>query len=744
MKTTWIGFHSWLRYIKNRIIICINKKVSNKGWGDKLRKAITSFFIAFLLLVSLLEVAGAAAQPSQKIPVIVGFKDKSDADLIGKHGGDVKYQYSTISAIACSLPQGAIDALERNPRIAYIEFDGKVQMTQEEPPFSSMYPPPFDSVDRIDAELVHSYNKGTGVKVAIIDTGIDPDHPDLDDNCKGGFDFVNDDTTPMDDNGHGTHVAGIVAAKDDSLGVIGVAPQAWLYAVKVLDAAGSGDVSDVIAGIQWAITNGMDIISMSLRSTVDNQALHDICDTAYNDGNGILVVAAAGNDYSMRGRRKELDTVGYPARYDSVIAVGATDNTDTRASYSSTGSALELTAPGDYINSTMLDNTYALGSGTSMACPHVTGTAALILSSDSELSASEVRNRLQNTADDLGSPGWDSWYGYGLVDANRDAPGAPTISKLTPAVGAFINDETPTISAIVTDADGVASRQMMLDGGEVDTTYDVGTGPVSHVVPSDPSLVDGRHTVTLTVSDGSNEDVTSWSFTVDTEAPDPVTGVTVDTISSSSLFISWDASTDPHLVTYDVYRKAPGETEYTLHVGVCTYSEGDPPRAGFFPDTGLEPDAIYWYKISAVDMAGNEGEQSTSVSGTTTPAPAKGEMHIDRILLDWRYGRITRKNTVVFAEALVVIVDAGGVPVPGATVSGHWEDATTDSDSGVTDDMGIARLRSDSIRNPPIGTTFTFEVDTVVKEGWDYVWSANGDFNDDGVFDDTSNSITYP
>ena len=170
-----------------------------------------------------------------------------------------------------------------------------------------------------------------------------------------------------------------------------------LYAVKVLDATGSGDVSDVIAGIQWAIGNGTHVISMSLRSTKDNQALHDICDAAYDAG--ILVVAAAGNDYQIRGRNKELDTVGYPARYDSVIAVGATDNTDTRAEYSSTGSTLELVAPGDHINSTMLGNTYALGSGTSMACPHVTGTAALILSEEPRPSASEVRNRLQNTAD---------------------------------------------------------------------------------------------------------------------------------------------------------------------------------------------------------------------------------------------------------------------------------------------------------------------------------------------------------
>jgi subtilisin family serine protease len=139
----------------------------------------------------------------------------------------------------------------------------------------------------------------------------------------------------------------------------------------------------------------------------------------------------------MRGKR-ELDTVVYPARYASVIAVGATNNTDTRASYSSTGSASELVAPGENVYSTFLDDTYVIGSGTSMACPHVTGTAALMLSGSDTLSASDVRDRLRDTADDLGSLGWDSWYGYGLVDANA-MPGAPSITKLTPAVGAFIN-----------------------------------------------------------------------------------------------------------------------------------------------------------------------------------------------------------------------------------------------------------------------------------------------------------------
>jgi subtilisin len=700
------------------------------------RNPITLFFIASLLLTSLFEVTVVAAQPTQKIPVIIGFKDKSDASLIGKHGGEIKYQYSSIPALACSLPQGAIEALEKNSNIAYIELDGKVQMMQEEPHFSEMFPPPFNGVDRIDADIVHeNLITGQGIDIAILDTGIDSIHPNLDDNYMGGYDFVNIDDDPIDDNGHGTLVAGIVAAEGNGEGLIGVAPEASLYVAKVLDATGRGDVSSVIAGIDWAIKlndgEGVDIISMSLGSTKDNQPLHDICDAAYYN-HSILVVAAAGNNYQMRGRGKELDTVSYPARYDSVIAVGATDITDMRAEYSSTGSSLELVAPGEHIKSTMLGNTYAIGSGTSMACPHVSGTAALILSGEPTQSAGEVRIKLRNTADDLGNSGWDSWYGYGLVDANAD-PGAPTIVELKPPVGAFLNTATPTISATVMDADGINSVTLTLDGDTSVPDYDSSTG-LSSYVPD--SLDEGYHTAILTVSDNTpedNSDATSWSFTVDMTAPAQVTDVTVESISSSSLFITWDASTDPDLAVYSVYRRAVGETEFTHVCFVCTHSKDG--RAGFFPDIGLEPNTTYYYQVTAWDMAGNEGDPSDLKEGTTVPTPAAGEMHIDRIFMDWWYSQISRKHVSVHAEAVVFVVDDKGIPVPGATVSGSWQGATADSDSGVTNAYGYATLRSDTVRNPEDGITFTFMVDNVDKEGWTYNLDANVE---------TEATITYP
>ena len=379
--------------------------------------------------------------------VIVGFKEKPDIELIKEYGGEIKHKYNIIPAIAASLPEKAIETLKNNSHspVAYIERDYEVQAIEDSLPWG---------VDRIDAELVwngtedgcditEGGNAGFGINVSIIDTGIDYNHPDLADNYKVfGYDFVNGDTDPMDDNGHGTHCAGIIAAVDNDIGVIGVAPEAGLYAVKVLDSSGSGYVSDVIAGIEWSVNNSMNIISMSLGSGSDSTALHDACDAAYNAG--LLLVAAAGNDGNPGGSG---DNVDYPARYENVIAVAATDINDNRASFSSTGSDVELAAPGVNIYSTCLDDGYATMNGTSMACPHVTGTAALVWYAYPEYSNTEVRQRMQGTAEDLGDAGRDTWYGYGLVDAENAAyvpgdttpPASVTELKASAVCGTWIN-----------------------------------------------------------------------------------------------------------------------------------------------------------------------------------------------------------------------------------------------------------------------------------------------------------------
>ncbi|MDD3247618.1 MAG: S8 family serine peptidase [Methanosarcina sp.] len=350
------------------------------------------------------------------VPVIIGFKDKAHPEMVQPYG-KVTHSYKYIPAVAADLPEQAIENLKKNKNIAYIEPDFEVKALGETLPWG---------IERIGAPQVHaSDNKGTGVNVAIIDTGIDHTHLDLNENYKGGYDFVNNDADPMDDNGHGTHCAGIIAAVDDDTGVIGVAPEANLYALKILDSTGSGDSSDLIAAIDWAIAthgddgddlNDIQIISMSLGSDSGLESLNSVCTEAYYT-HGILLVAAAGNDGNRRGTG---DSVDYPGAYSSVIAVAATDSNDVRASFSSTGPAVELAAPGVNIFSTYLGG-YASASGTSMACPHVAGTAALVLYANPTFTNENVRGKLAQTTTDLGTSGRDTLYGFGLVNAEAAA-----------------------------------------------------------------------------------------------------------------------------------------------------------------------------------------------------------------------------------------------------------------------------------------------------------------------------------
>ena len=202
-------------------------------------------------------------------------------------------------------------------------------------------------------------NTGAGIKVGIIDTGIDVDHPDLNGNIKGGYNATSKKKSFDDDNGHGTHVAGIIAAVDNDIGVVGVAPDAELYAVKALDSTGNGYISDVIEGIEWCIANNIDIINMSISIEADSNALHETVIEAYCSG--IIMVAAAGNNYG--------DNCEFPAAYDEVIGVGALDINVEIAMFSAKN-GVDVWAPGVEIFSTYYEDTYLTMNGTSMAAPH--------------------------------------------------------------------------------------------------------------------------------------------------------------------------------------------------------------------------------------------------------------------------------------------------------------------------------------------------------------------------------------
>ncbi len=381
-----------------------------------MKAKLTTILVLTVIVTSTLYSSSALAASNEKTPVIVGFKELPDAALIHAFGGDISSEYSIIPAIACNLPTQAVNALQNNPKIAYVENDFEASALEY------YYPTQDWGVTQIGAKSLFystpSVN-GDGVKVAVIDTGVNWQHEDLDGNYVTGYDFVNRDNNPMDDNGHGTHCAGIIAAEVNGIAVAGVAPQASIYAYKVLNSRGSGTISNIILGIQQAKADQVNVISMSLGSTSYSQSLYDACLAATSGG--IVVVAAAGNS----GNTATGSTVNYPAKFDCVIAVGATNVNDDLASFSSTGPEVDVVAPGVDVLSDYKDVTPYDGfnrdtiymSGTSMACPHVAGTVALMLQANPRLIPAQVQTILQNTALDLGKEGYDNFFGYGRIDA---------------------------------------------------------------------------------------------------------------------------------------------------------------------------------------------------------------------------------------------------------------------------------------------------------------------------------------
>lgn len=276
--------------------------------------------------------------------------------------------------------------------LSYLPLVGGQPARPNDPYLSGQYA--WEVIEAYDGWL---YGEGSpAVVVAVIDSGIQPDHPDLQAKLVPGYDFVADDATPNDEQGHGTHVAGTVAAStNNGVGVAGTCPQCRLMAVRVLDATGYGSELDVAKGIVYAADHGAQVINLSLGGDLEVVALADAVNYAW--GKGVLLACAAGNG-GFAG-----NAVQYPAYYGNCLAVGATDEWDQRAYYSTYGTWVDLAAPGSSIYSTALPSSYALLSGTSMATPHVAGVAGILVASG--LNNTEIRARLQDTADTIDGTG---------------------------------------------------------------------------------------------------------------------------------------------------------------------------------------------------------------------------------------------------------------------------------------------------------------------------------------------------
>lgn len=261
-------------------------------------------------------------------------------------------------------------------------------------------------VGKVKANKVWQQTEGNQIRVAVLDTGI-AQHPDLQTN--GSFNAI--EAKAVDDqNGHGTHVAGTITALRNKFGVVGVAPKVKLYAIKAFDAQGVAYNSDIVEGIDWCMRNKIQIINMSFGSNRYSSSLHDIIRRAYKQG--IIMVASCGNS------GKKSSQIDYPARFPETISVAATTQSDKITTFSSRGKGINVAAPGQGICSTYLNQTYTRLNGTSMAAPHVTGSAALILSRFPKSTPQSIRLRLQKSANRLHSYTSEE-QGAGLINVEK-------------------------------------------------------------------------------------------------------------------------------------------------------------------------------------------------------------------------------------------------------------------------------------------------------------------------------------
>jgi subtilisin len=264
------------------------------------------------------------------------------------------------------------------------------------------------SHDNLDIPEAWKTATGKGVTVAILDTGIDQNHNDLKGQVVAARDFTSSRFGPSDAQGHGTHCAGIVAATNDENGLVGVAPDCKLINAKVLSDQGTGTDNGIANGIRWAVQAGADVLSLSLGSSAESPTIKAAIQDAIQAGK--IVVAAAGNSGPNN------NTIGYPGGTEGVVCVGATDQRDTVANFSSRGTQLTIVAPGVQIDSTIPGNRYALMSGTSMATPIVAGAAALFVewatTNNKPHTQADFLKALTETAKELGQR---TDYGHGLI-----------------------------------------------------------------------------------------------------------------------------------------------------------------------------------------------------------------------------------------------------------------------------------------------------------------------------------------
>ena len=674
--------------------------------------------------------------------IIVKFKEEISDDVISrinsKYGTFVKSVIFNSKLVSLEIPAGksVFDMLQiynNDPNVEYAEPNYYAHAAFV--PNDQYYPYQWH-LDAINMESAWNLETGiSDVVVAVVDTGVAYEDyqeyqkaPDLVNTIfMDGYDFINDDSHPNDDAspGHGTHVAGTIAqSTDNGVGVAGVAFGVSIMPVKVLNNKGSGTYAEVAAGIDWAVDHGANIISMSLSGSSPSITLENAVKNAYESG--VTVIAAAGNGGT--------DGIGdsaceYPAAYDKyVIAVGATQYDNSLTSYSNYGLSLDIVAPGgssldqnsDGYPDGVLQQTFELTrrgrtiktswgyyfmSGTSMATPHVSGVAALLLSVQPSLSPTEIRTILESTATDLGTEGKDIYFGSGLLNAYNalESISGPNVAPDADDNSLVTAEDTPeSITLTASDADGDSLIYSIVD--EPDHGVLSGTLPIVTYTPDLDYF--GGDGFTFKVNDGrADSNIASVS-------------ITVNPVNDAPVAISQSVSTDQGVDT--VLTLTGNDVE-----GVAlTYSILDWPDHGQLVTEDLpvvtytsDSDFVGEDSFSFTVKDGELISEAAAIVSITVDDPNAEQPTLNVADVSVEIIVVNSRKSFTKATATVTIVDDDGAPVGGATVEGEWSGMYVGSASGITDANGQVSFTTSLLKNEG---TITFIVTGVTKSGWIY------------------------
>lgn len=655
----------------------------------------------------------------------------------------------------------------QNPNVEYAEpnFIATAHMVPNDPYYAYQWHMDNSVYGGINMESAWDVQTGDeSVVVAVIDTGVAYENytrkfkqaPDLaNTSFVQGYDFVNNDNHPNDDEGHGTHVAGTIAqSTNNNLGTAGVAFNATIMPIKVLNSKGRGYNSDIADGIYFAADNGADIINLSLGGPDPSITLENALAYAY--GKGVIIVCSAGNEY-LEGNQPS-----YPAAYDAYcIAVAATRFDEARAPYSNTGSYLDIAAPGGDLGVDQNEDGYADGvlqqtfgnnprdfgywfySGTSMAAPHVAGVCALLIANGTT-DPNLVREAIENTAKDKDPVGWDPGYGHGIIDAyaalnytsnpvhdiavtNISAPSQTIQGETVSVVATVANqgdfDESFTVTLTDTTTSSVigSKQQFLISNDTQDVTFNWDTADYSvgeHMleavagpVAGEEDTADNGITTTISLQEPSHDVAVIAMDTPQEAYQGDSVSVTVTVENQGTYFetttVSLTDTTDNILI---------GSQSVSI-------SAGDPVTVTFTWDTASASIGGHALVADASQVPGENDITDNSINATTAILETQPEkiMYVSDITVELKKMGPNRQ-----ARASVAVIDSDGAAVGEATVTGDWRlnTAYLNTSTNTTNSEGHVRLDSNKTRANS-GDTFKIEITNVSKTGYTYDPSRN-------------------